>query len=279
MQIGIIGAGKVGCSMGRYAAEHGIPIVGFYSESYEDATFAADFTRSEAYEDLTDLIMASDTLWIATPDDAIATVWDDIAGFDIRNYTIVHFSGSLSSDVFQGIHDKHAYACSLHPIFAFSDKNTSYQKMKDIYFTLEGDEKAKARMDEVLAAFGNPVVEIDPAQKARYHAAASMVSNDVLALIHTGLSELTACGFTREDAYHAFAPLIENNVKAGLEKGCVEALTGPIERNDVNTVDRHLDALEGLSQEIYLALGEALLDMAKEKHPDMEMRQMELRFR
>lgn len=279
MDIGIIGAGKVGCSMGKYVVQHRISVSGYYSKTKQSAMEAAELTRTECFEDLTDIILASDTLWIATPDDRIREVWDCIAKYDIQDYIICHFSGSLSSDVFSGIEKKKAHPCSIHPIYAFSDKNTSYQKLNEAYFTIEGDDYAVEHMTALLQKMGNHVTRIKPQRKALYHSAASLVSNHVLGVIHAGIQTMEDCGFTREEAYQALTPLILNNVQNACEKGCREALTGPIERNDVETVDRHLAALTGTAKDIYENIGSELVIMAKEKHPERDYSSMELRFR
>lgn len=279
MDIGIIGAGKVGCSMGKYVVQHRISVLGYYSKTKQSAMEAAELTRTECFEDLTDIILASDTLWIATPDDRIREVWDCIAKYDIQDYIICHFSGSLSSDVFSGIEKKKAHPCSIHPIYAFSDKNTSYQKLNEAYFTIEGDDYAVEHMTALLQKMGNHVTRIKPQRKALYHSAASLVSNHVLGVIHAGIQTMEDCGFTREEAYQALTPLILNNVQNACEKGCREALTGPIERNDVETVDRHLAALTGTAKDIYESIGSELVIMAKEKHPERDYSSMELRFR
>lgn len=279
MDIGIIGAGRVGCSMGKYAVQRWLPVAGYYSRTKQSAAEAAAFTRTECFEDLTDIILASDTLWIATPDDSIREVWDCIARYDIQDYVICHFSGSLSSDVFSGIEKKKAHPCSIHPLYAFNDKNTSYQKLNEAYFTIEGDDYAVDQMTAALKKMGNPFTRIRPQKKALYHSAASLVSNHVLGIINTGLQLMEECGFTKEEAYAALTPLVRNNVQAGCEQGCVEALTGPIERNDVQTVDRHLAALSGTARDIYESVGSELVIMAKEKHPEQDYSGMELRFK
>lgn len=279
MDIGIIGAGKVGCSMGKYAVQHRISVSGYYSKTKQSAFEAAEFTGTECFEDFTDIILASDTLWIATPDDSIREVWDCIAKYDIQDYIICHFSGSLSSDVFSGIEKKRAHPCSIHPIYAFSDKNTSYQKLNEAYFTIEGDDYAVEHMTAILEKMGNHVTRIKPQRKALYHSAASLVSNHVLGVIHAGIQIMEDCGFTREEAYQALTPLILNNVQTACEKGCREALTGPIERNDIETVDRHLAALTGTAKDIYESIGSEVVIMAKEKHPERDYSSMELRFR
>ena len=133
-------------------------------------------------------------------------------------------------------------------------------------------------MTALLEKMGNRVVRIRAGKKALYHSAASLVSNHVLGVIDVGIQLMEECGFSQEDAYAALTPLILNNVSAGCEHGCREALTGPIERNDVKTVDRHLSALTGTARDIYESVGSELVIMAKEKYPDRDYTGMELRF-
>lgn len=54
-----------------------------------------------------------------------------------------------------------------------------------------------------------------------------------------------------------------------------DALTGPVERNDLSTVSDHLAALPPESVEIYRELTKKLLQIAAEKHPERDYRPME----
>ena len=128
MHIGIIGAGKVGCSIGKYLVDSGISVKGYYSKTRENAAAAAAFTGTEVFENVGDIVSASDTLFITTPDDRIGDVWDCIAKYNIEEKIVCHFSGSLSSVVFSGIEEKGASGCSIHPMLAFSDRFSSYRQ-------------------------------------------------------------------------------------------------------------------------------------------------------
>ena len=50
----------------------------------------------------------------------------------------------------------------------------------------------------------------------------------------------------------------------------MNALTGPVERNDVGTVARHLAVLEGDDRELYRLLSLRLVEVARQKHPDRD---------
>ena len=67
MNIGIVGAGKVGFSFGRLLAEKGVRISGYYSRNSDSAREAAEFTNSGHYTDLGKLIEDSDAIFITVP--------------------------------------------------------------------------------------------------------------------------------------------------------------------------------------------------------------------
>lgn len=276
MRIGIIGAGKVGVTLGKYLTGAGITVCGFYSRTKTSAAQAADFVKTKLYEELEDLIRASDTLFITVPDGEIGNVWDCIAENDLTDKLICHFSGSLSSNVFSGIEHTGATGVSIHPMYAFSDKFTSYEQFHTACLVIEGDLEAVQPMRTLFAEkLGHAVQQIRTEDKVKYHAAAAMASNDMIALLEISMRLLAECGFSDEDSLALLRPLIQNNVKSMLEKGAVEALTGPVERGDIETVQKHLDALGGGPAEtVYRDLGNVLTNLAKQKHPEWDDRAM-----
>lgn len=270
--IGFIGAGKVACSMGKYLKESGFPVIGYYSRTKESALAAAQFTDSDCYSSLEELVNASDTLFIATGDTQIPSVWDRIAAANLTLHSkiICHFSGSLSSDVFHSSAACHIHPASVHPMLAFPDKFHSWKQLSDAFLTLEGDETALAYFSQMFQTTKNRTTIISADKKSQYHTAASLISNHVDALLDIGLSLFMDCGFSKEAAYKACAPLIRGNVENILKNDTVLALTGPIERNDASTVRKHLESLHGETAQIYCLLGRRLVDIAKKKHPDMD---------
>ena len=71
MNVGFIGAGKVGCSFGKYFQEHKIQVTGFYSKSEDSSLAASNFTSSKQYLNLRELVDENDTIFITTPDGQI----------------------------------------------------------------------------------------------------------------------------------------------------------------------------------------------------------------
>lgn len=265
MKIGIIGAGRVGCSMGKYLTDRGKTVTGYYSHTYESAAEAAEFTGTDSFRKMEALVTLSDTLMIATPDDEIGPVWDRMKEMSIDERVICHFSGSLSSDVFKGIDEKKACGASIHPMLAFRDRFSSYRQLEQCFFTLEGDPYALQRLKELLEELGNPYCMIRAGDKAKYHCAASVLSNDVLALLDMGFGLLKKCGFTEKEAMDAAAALVRGNMENVLANGTLSSMTGPILRGDVSTVKKHLSVLTGEEREIYRLLGRRLFRMAEKR--------------
>ncbi len=284
MRAGFIGAGKVGFSLGKYLAEHGIAVSGYYSRSAASAEEAAEFTGSGFYTSLADIVSDSDTLFITVPDGVIGEVWDDMRNLPIRDKNICHCSGSIPSTVFFDAEERGAYRYSVHPLYAVSSKYTSYQELGKAYFSIEGSSAHLDEIKSVFEAMGNPTAVIDPACKTLYHAAAVMVSNQLAALVDMGAVLLGRCGFPEADAAKALAPLIEGNALAVAARGPVDALTGPVERGDAQTVRKHLSELEKFAAEektgqdiltAYEALSRQLVRVAGRKHPDKNYQELE----
>ena len=269
MKIGIIGAGKVGCSLGRYFVEQGLGVSGYSSKTKESVETAATFTNTRAYDSLYQLVSENNLIFITTPDDCISEVWAQIVQYDYneKNKIICHFSGSLSSVVFSGREQAGASGCSVHPMYAFSDKFTSYKQLNQVMFTAEGDKEALAELCPLLERLGNPVFVIKGKKKERYHAAASLISNMMIGLYQMGIDMLVDCGFSETEARSLVKPLVEGNIQHLLGTSPEQALTGPIERGDVETIKKHLAQLTDREHQVYIGLGRTLTEVAERKNP------------
>jgi len=273
--VGFIGAGKVACTMGKYLSERDIRVAGYYDTSEASADDAATFTNSRAFTNESDVIAASDVIFIATPDDVIVTVWNKIRTMDIRDKFIGIFSGSLSSNLFSGIETTGAAGFSIHPMFAFSDRFSDYRELHNTKFAIEGDARAVGLIRALFEGLGHTVTEIDSDQKYRYHAAASVASNLMVGLYEMSLSMLMDCGFSESEAGAFLTPIVQKNTSAMLSAGPVNALTGPIERGDVETVKHHLETLSEEEKAVYTPLALRLVEIARKKNPGRDYEQME----
>lgn len=270
MRIGFIGAGKVGYSLGRYLKEHHISISGYYSRALQSAMDAAEFVETNFYTTLDELVKDSEVLFITVPDGVIKEVWEQLKTLQVTGKIICHCSGVLSSQIFSDIAEYQCYGYSIHPLLAISSKHNSFWELSNAIFTIEGDAGYLQDMKKMVKSCGNQVIEMKPQEKIRYHAAAVLSSNLVLALLETATEELMACGFSGDEAKNALLPLICGNVEHLKQQTIEEALTGPVERCDVTTVKSHLEKLDGENREIYRLLSKKACAIAKRKNGDQK---------
>ncbi len=270
LPVGFIGAGKVGCSLGRYLLEHGPMIrwVDFCSATPKHAKEAAEFCNGYALENGAELLHANQIVFITVPDSAIADCARGLAdtcqaaGVSLRGKLIAHCSGALPSDVLAPLREAGAAVASCHPLYAVSSRFDCWQELSRAWFTLEGDDEAVELLDALLANCGNHVVRIPASEKTRYHAAAVMASNLVVGLYETAARELETCGFSRQDAQDALAPLFLGNAQHIAAKGVAASLTGPAARHDSATIDAHLSCLSGDTKQVYQLLTRVLYSIA-----------------
>ena len=131
------------------------------------------------------------------------------------------------------------------------------------------------QVKRILEQTGNPYAVIRTDSKIKYHAAAAVVSNLYVGLAELGLNLLCECGFQYDEAKTALGPLMKNNTHNIAEAGPVNALTGPIERNDVETVAAHLSCLNDEQSLIYRSLSREVVKIAKKRNPDRDYTKME----
>lgn len=268
MRTGIIGAGKVGCSLGKYFRLGNLEVTGYYDVNENLAKEAATFTETTFIRDLETIVKESDTLFLTVPDDLIVTVWDQIKDMSLEGKFICHCSGALSAgEAFPGIDKCGAFGYSVHPLFAVSDKYNSYKELSHAYFVIEGDERHREEIAGIFKNLGNEVRSIAAKDKVKYHCAAAVCSNHVVALIQESLELMKECGFDEESALKALAPIMLGNMQHIAERGTVHSLTGPVERADVKTVKKHLGCLNEKQQMLYRLLSEVLISIGEKKNP------------
>lgn len=275
MKIGFIGAGKVGFSLGKYFAENGLEISGYYSHSESSALEAAVFTGSELFVSAEELVSASDAVFLTVSDSDITEIYNSLPKELLCGRQICHCSGAMSAEeAFPNIAKYSAKGTSIHPLFPISSKTESYRELHNAFFCIEGD--CAKEWSAILSDMGNPTRIIPSDIKSRYHAACSVASNLVCGLMAESAELLEQCGFTEEEALSALEPLAMSNMKRIFTVGPTAALTGPVERNDVSTVKKHIACINGVNDfDIYRAVSKKLTEMAKERHPQADYTEME----
>lgn len=170
----------------------------------------------EFYENCTHLI-------ILISDDAIESFLRK--NTFLQSKPIIHFSGSVYSDL----------ATGMHPLMTFSNELYDLETYRSIPFVCEA---SGINFKKAFPQLPNPHFVIKPQDKAYYHALCVLAGNFSQLLWKEFFAGLDNIGLPRSVSYpylkKVFSNLIDN------EKN---ALTGPLERRDINTIRKNLEAL------------------------------------
>ena len=272
MKTGFIGAGKVGCSLGKYLSQK-YEISGFFSRNSVSAEKASEIAGGNAFESPAQLAENSDIIFLTVPDGLIAETWEKYKEL-FCGKIICHCSGALSSEIFENSQIYNVKTCSVHMFQAVSDKENSWKLLKNSVFTVEGN--ARQTLKNMLVSLGNEVQEIDADKKTLYHLSAVFSSNLVTGLLYSAEKMLEQCGFSEQTAEKAICSIALGNISNINKQGIVNSLTGCVERNDTETLVRHLAELEKIDREreIYRLISKSLTEIAEQKHPETSFEQM-----
>ncbi|MGO0833509.1 Rossmann-like and DUF2520 domain-containing protein [Clostridioides difficile] len=258
--MGFIGSGKVGTSLANYFLSKGYCVSGFYGRNQLSLLESTNLTKTKIYSNLKDIIYENDILFITTSDDSIEIIDKKLSKFNLKHKYICHTSGSLKSSILFCSKKAGALIYSIHPIFAFSNKNTNIKKMKDICFSIEGDnEQDDLAIQNFIDDLGNQFFIRDKDTSSTYHLANVLVSNLVLSLLDIGVSYFIKLGLSEEESLKAISPLVKKNIENIFDNGFTKALTGPVSRGDITPIRKHLSVLDKKDEDIYKILSLNLL--------------------
>ena len=253
LAVGVIGAGRLGSALAGALAAAGYTDLRIATRDPASPTEAR--TRAVAaalgVEESSSaaLVAGSALVFLAVPDRAIAGLAGELTWR--AGQGAVHCSGALGLDVLAAAAARGAIAGCLHPLQTFPgppDATAGAGLFRGIVCGVEG----AAPLGELLVAIAHDLgarsLRLDGVDRALYHAAAVLVSNDVAALMAAATRAWVLAGLPEDAARDALSPLLlaaaANSAAAnGAHLPLAQALTGPIARGDATTVERHLRAL------------------------------------
>lgn len=265
----VIGAGPVATALAGRLQLAGLRVRGLWGRNPVAVTEAARLAQVTGYSsELPDVVLDAELLVLAVRDDAIADVAGMLlaAGLLRGHHVLLHCSGALSSgDAFASVASDVGGCGLLHPLRALASQQR-LPVLAGTTFGIEGDAAGRAAAQLLCTALGGEFLMLESEQMASYHAAASMASNYVVALLDAASHLLQSAGVDAVQVRAALCSLASGAIDNVGERGLPAALTGPIRRGDRQTVARHLHALETRSPDLgrlYRAMGIWTVEMSR----------------
>jgi predicted short-subunit dehydrogenase-like oxidoreductase (DUF2520 family) len=251
--LSIVGAGRLGRSLGRSLRERGWKIQAVVTRSPSTAKRAVRSIGGGRPSDrIGRSVFSAPLILISVPDCAIPGVVDRISSFgdDLRGHIILHTSGALGSGILAALRPMGAAVGSFHPLQTFSGVGTP--RLEGRVFAVEGDAAAVRVSRAAVRALGGQVVLVRSSAKPAYHAAASISAGMVLSLVETAIQIFASLGMKRREALRALLPLTRQVLENQETLGARAAWTGPLARGDYQVIAAHEKALRPYPEE-YLA--------------------------
>ena len=256
----VIGAGRVGAVLGAALAAAGHRVVGAYAVSDASRERAAALLPGVPLDGIPELIAQADLTVLAVPDDALAGLVTGVAtttGWPVGQL-VLHTSGRVGTSVLAPARAQHALPLALHPAMTFSGTAMDLDRLRDCVFGSTCDPELRPIAEALVLDMGGEVVWVAESDRAAYHCALAHGANHLVTLIAQAM-ELLRSGLGIDTPNRVLAPLVTAALDNALRLGDT-ALTGPVARGDVGTVETHLRELDRLSPEIrrtYVAMARA----------------------
>jgi predicted short-subunit dehydrogenase-like oxidoreductase (DUF2520 family) len=275
-RVAIIGAGRVGSSVGYLLKKADYQIEAVAARTRESAGTAADFIGDgRPTNDVVRAAEHADFVFITTPDRVIREVCDKIAAAGVLKpgSLVIHMSGAHSLGLLDSAAKAGVRRAVLHPLQSLASREQGVKTLPGSYFRVESDPDAREASRQIVKALGGVELVMrkwtsDEDSAALYHAGAVAVSNYLVALVNYGLKFYQTLGADQKEALTAVLPLIRGTLHNIEHLGIPDALTGPIMRGDTETIRDHLAAMQKKAPRLsglYKELARQTVEIARDK--------------
>jgi predicted short-subunit dehydrogenase-like oxidoreductase (DUF2520 family) len=271
--LNLIGAGKLGKVLGRLFYEHQVlRIQHIVCRNQEHGQHAAAFIGDVQTQVVTDwtLMQAAEVVCLAVPDDAIVAVAERLAqtGIIHQGSIVFHCSGSKTSEILRVLSACGASVASVHPVKSFANPEKLILEFVGTFCGIEGDAYAVEQLSLVFERIGARMLPISSKNKLTYHAGSVFASNYLVSLMELAIQAYQHAGISKEMALELTQALATATLQNVFELGTKAALTGPIQRGDMVTVQAQLAQLRSTNEQLadmYQAFIAPTMQLAKQE--------------
>ncbi len=254
--IGIVGAGAVGTALGVALSRGGWPIHAVASrDAGRRERFRSLVDVSRVFADPEPILDEVELIVLAVPDDAVARL-----AASLRMYSgqaMIHTSGALGAEVLAPAMAAGTQIGAFHPLVAFADTERAVADLHGATVAIEADDQLAGMLADMADAVGATAVRLAPGSKAAYHAAAVLAAGGFIALLDA-IAELgRVAGLDEAGSLSIYGPLIEGTLGNARALGIRAALTGPMTRGDLGTLEAHLATLQAHAPDVVDLYGAA----------------------
>jgi predicted short-subunit dehydrogenase-like oxidoreductase (DUF2520 family) len=242
----IIGAGRISYPLASALTKSEYNIVSIISKNINSSKALAKKIRIDNFsDDLNDISKSASIYFLTVPDGEIAAVASEISKLKLnfRQSLFIHLSGAENISVLKSLKRKKAKTASLHPMQTFPSKKIV--SLKGVHAALETDNEStyksllKISKDLHLIPF-----RIESKNKSYYHLAGIYASNFLAGNLYLANQLLSLNKIDREKHFDILRSTINSTLKNIENVGPANALSGPVDRGDIQTIKNHISSLK-----------------------------------
>jgi predicted short-subunit dehydrogenase-like oxidoreductase (DUF2520 family) len=250
LRIAIVGAGKVGCVLGRVLVERGHVITAVVSRTLRSARSGGRFLGCRRTgTDLSLIPAATEIVYITAPHGAIADIASGLAAvphFAFRRLAVCHASGMHTAAVLEPLRELGAKVFSFHPLQTFPRDFAPRRIVphaRGIVYGVDGTPGGVRIARRMARELGGKCVLIPPDLRILYHAACVAASNHLTTMLWIVQRMYDRLQIRGTGFYPMFGPIVEATLANIARTSPAAALSGPIARGGTETVAGHFSAL------------------------------------
>ncbi|MEM9552879.1 MAG: DUF2520 domain-containing protein [Acidobacteriota bacterium] len=264
LRFALVGPGRVGWSLTRWAQDRGARLVAVVGRNKEHARDGASLPLDGLWCPLSELSSSrgrledADLLLIAVADGAITEVASHLANAlaaptAAAPRIALHTSGIHDAEGLAPLRDAGFAVGSLHPLMAFP-RPLDTPTPRPPLCAVDGDDTALELAHRLAEAFGGRGFAIAGDARLLYHLAATVAAGGVATLLAVVERLLERSGLPAE-LLPAYFDLARGALEhAAATRPVTDAITGPAARGDHATVARQLAALEAVAPELHAVI-------------------------
>ena len=263
-RIGVVGAGRVGAVLSAALRSAGHDVVAAAGDSAATLHRIETLLPGVRHAKPTDVARACDLLLLTVPDDMLENVVTQLVGAGaIREGQVVcHTSGRHGLAVLASATEIGARPIAMHPAMTFTGTERDLDRLTGCVFGMTAGDAEREYAESLVADLRGIPLWVPESKRTLYHAGLAHGANHLVTLVSQAMELLAASG--AEDPAATLRPLLSAALDNALAQGDA-ALTGPIVRGDVKTVQAHLhDIAENAPATVpsYVAMAKATADRA-----------------
>ena len=264
LSVGVVGAGRVGTTLGAALSLAGHRVVAATGVSDASRRRAADRLPAVPIVAPQEVVSVADLVLLTVPDDVLPELVAGLVGTgaSVAGKLLAHTSGRYGVGVLDEATRAGALPLALHPVMTFAGRADDVNRLAGVSFGVTAPDPLRPVAEALVVEMGGEPVWIPEDKRTLYHAALAGGANHLVTLVVEAMDLLRAAGVANPGAM--LGPLLGAALDNALRLG-MDGLTGPVARGDAGTVAEHVAELGRISPEgrrAYVALARLTADRA-----------------